>query len=116
MINYLRTYQNFYGPHVFRWEFVAAETGEAIELPRMADKSIHIHGTIGGATVTLLGSNAIDQANGVVLDTTFNVPISVAALVTPYLQQIMQNPLWIWPVVVGGSPTLIIDICIKPNG
>lgn len=75
--------------------------GSAVELPEWSDNCVHIIGTIGGATVTIEGSN--DGTNWL----TLNHPggaLSFTAL-TAALKQVLERPRYIRPNITGGAAT-----------
>ena len=99
------------------------DSGQLIELPRFSDKTVHVFGTFGSATVTLYGSNdprAITDRNAGTLfgsktaswvaltDTLGNnlAPTSAA------LKTILEDPLYILPVVTGGDGTTSLSVII----
>lgn len=100
------------------------DSGNAIDLPRFSDKTVHIFGTFGGATVTLYGSNdpkaLVDKnagtlfgsktASWVALTETLgnNLAVSAAAL-----KIILEDPLYILPVVTAGDGTTSISVIIE---
>lgn len=77
----------------------------AVQLPGFADRTVHVKGTFGGATVVLQGSN--DNLTFVTLTDPLNNPVSLTAegLIT-----ILQNPLWIRPAVTGGAGAAVTVI------
>ena len=76
-------------------------SGSAVELPEWADNCVHIIGTIGGATVTIEGSN--DGTNWI----TLNHPggaLSFTSLAAA-LKQVLERPRYIRPTITGGAAT-----------
>lgn len=109
-----RIYEDQYGPQVYRWVFTANDAGSPIQIPRKADKSVDISGTMGGGTITIVGSNAVPQGTGKVLNDVFNIPLVITT--NDKLRQVMENPLWIWPICSGGAGhTITVDLIIKPS-
>lgn len=45
---------------VFTWNLATGETGDALAAPAYADRSVHVYGEFGGATVVWEGSNEPD--------------------------------------------------------
>lgn len=100
------------------------DSGNAIDLPRFSDKTVHIFGTFGGATVTLYGSNdplaLVDKnagtlfgsktASWVKLTETLGNDLAVTAAA---LKIILEDPLYILPVVTAGDGTTTISVIIE---
>lgn len=110
VVNYNRTQLNAYRTEVYRWTAIPQnENGNAVEIPRSADKSVHIKGTFGGATVHLKGSNDADGASYVILKDALGVLISLTA---EDIRQVLPSPLLVRPEVVGGDGTTAITVTI----
>lgn len=77
-----------------------ADTCVAMDFPDLADKSIHVSGTFGGATVTVLGSNNDFATAGGALRGPDSVALSMAV---ETVKQILENPKQIKPVAAGGT-------------
>lgn len=102
---------------------LTTDSGIAVELPRYADKTVHIFGTFAGATVTMYGSNdplvvtdrnagtlfGSKTASWVQVSSTQNPTIAVtsAALLT-----IIEDPIYMLPVVTGGDGTTSLKVII----
>ena len=76
------------------------DTGGEVEWSRLADRSVHVYGTWGGASVVMEGSN--DGSNFVTLDDLTGTAISKSANA---LFGILQIAAYIRPRVVGGDGT-----------
>lgn len=76
------------------------DTGDQVEWSRLADRSVHVYGTWGGASVIMEGSN--DGSNFVTLDDLTGIAISKSANA---LFGILQIAAYIRPRVVGGDGT-----------
>lgn len=76
------------------------DTCNIADVPDLADKSIHVSGTFGGATVTLLGSNNSFATTGVGLRGPDSVAISFTS---EGLKQVLENTGQIKPVAAGGT-------------
>lgn len=100
------------------------DSGTAEKTAKYADKSVHIFGTFGGATVTLYGSNdkdavEADRAAGTLFQ---NKTAVWTVLVDPQgnsiaktaasIEAILENPLYILPVVTGGDGTTDLTVAI----
>lgn len=71
----------------------------AVELPEWADNCVHAIGTIGGATLTIEGSN--DGTNWVTLNNAQGGALSLTAV--DVLKQIVERPRYIRPKLTGGA-------------
>lgn len=88
---------------LIKWTWNAlrqSDTGGVVEWARLADRSVHIYGTWGGASVVMEGSN--DGSNMCQLENLKGLPISVSANA---LFGILQLCCHIQPRVVGGDGT-----------
>lgn len=91
---------------VVEWQNLGVgDDGQWVLLARAADKSLHVFGTIGGATVSLQGSNETLPANPAELRDAGHSVIAITAL--PECRQVMENPLWIRPKITGGAGTAV---------
>jgi hypothetical protein len=76
--------------------------GQAFEMPGWSDRSVHVFGTFGGATVTIQGSNELAPTNWVTLaaagDASEDMVFSVADL-----KQLLEVTRWVRPLLSGGA-------------
>ena len=87
------------GASVVTWSAMATgDTGQAIENPVFADRSVHVEGTFGGATVTILGSN--DGTNYYTLNDPQGNPLTFTSA---RLEQILEITRYIKPQVTAGA-------------
>lgn len=92
----------------FEWTgLLANDDGAWVMLGAYSDKSIHLYGTLGGATVNIQGSNEDTPANAVNLTDPTQTLIAFTA---PGLKQVLENPLFIRPKVTGGDGTTNITM------
>ena len=78
-------------------------------MPGSADRSVQIGGTVGGATVTLKGSN--DGSNWEILNDPQGTPISVSNTAIVGISEITR---YVKPEVSGGSsPSVTVTMLIK---
>lgn len=86
------------------WTGGATADGAAtgVELPEWADNCCQIIGTIGGATITIEGSN--DGTNWETLNNAQGGALSFVAL-TSTIKQIVERPRFIRPKITGGNAT-----------
>jgi hypothetical protein len=80
--------------------------GIPVELSAWGDRSVHIFGTVGGATLVIQGSN--DGVNWVTLNDVANGSLSFTAI--DVLYQIQEVPRYIRPSTSGGGGTQDIDV------
>ena len=97
------------------WETMADDdvggvAGADAGSPSFADKTVHVTGTFGGATVTIEGSN--DGTNFVTLN---DAGGSALSFTSAGLKTILENPLEIRPKTAGGSGT-DVDVIIIARG
>jgi hypothetical protein len=96
-----------------KWVLGNADEGEWSPLPIMPDKSVHIFGTYGGATIVIQGSNE-DGTPTAPVTLTDPQGNALSFTVTDRLEQILENPARIRPVTSGGTGTsLTVIICAK---
>lgn len=81
----------------------ADSESDSLEIPRSADKNIHIAGTFGGATVTVRGSN-----NGISYVTLKDYGYTAMSLTTEDILQFVSSPRFIKVVVTGGDGSTAI--------
>lgn len=74
--------------------------GAGIEFTEWADNCVHIIGAIGGATITIEGSN--DGTNWATLNNAQGAALSFTSL-TGALKQIVERPRYIRPNITGGA-------------
>lgn len=91
------------------WTGGATADGAAlgVEMPEHADNCVQATGTIGGATLTIEGSN--DSTNGSdgnweTLNNAQGSALSFTSL-TSTIKQIVERPRWIRPKLTGGTAT-----------
>jgi hypothetical protein len=95
------------------WNLAENQTGAWAAVSDYSDKTVHIFGTIDGAVVTLQGSNdplvltSPDTADAETLTDPLNNPISGSSKA---LTQILENPLYIRPIVTGGDGSTAVSI------
>jgi hypothetical protein len=93
-------------PHVLIMEWASlgvGDDGDWMLLSHYADKNVHVYGTFGGATVTLQGSNEDTPANPASLRDPDKVALALSS--SAPMEQVLENPLRVRPVVTGGAGT-----------
>lgn len=87
------------------WETMGnADTGTAISLPGAVDRCVHMTGTVGGATVTVQGSNdLLAPTNWATLHDASSTALALTAV--GVIEQILENPLHIRVITSGGTGT-----------
>jgi len=94
-----------------KWETVGnADVGQAHEMASWPDRTVHLFGTWGGATIVLQGSN--DGTNWQTLRDPGGNNLSFTA---DGLKAILENPRYIRPSSSGGTGT-DVDVIIYANG
>lgn len=105
------------GVLVIRWVLANGDTGDPVILPHASDKCFHASGTFGvGGSVSLRGSNK--AAPVVTTDPILTAGEGGANPVTKTaegMEQVQENPLWIWPHVTAGdgSTSINCDLVVK---
>lgn len=103
-INFVRSDTEGRTHHIVWSNMGNSDEGQAISIPGAADMSVHVYGTVGGATVNIEGSNEkvvtsewaqLHDANGDDLSWT----------VIDKMEVVAENSVWIRPKTVGGSTT-----------
>lgn len=89
-----------------------SDTCAAVSLPELTDKSIHVSGTFGSASVAVKGSN-----NGGASFASLNDPTgTVIAISGEAIKAVLENTLLVQPVASGGSgQTLKISMLFHMN-
>lgn len=112
MISVSRVELDNYFTRLYVWNNIpVGEVGEGIIIPRHADKSVHVKGTFGGATVNINGSNDIDGAQYDVLDDALGNALSVGTG-DKKIRQILVNPYLIRPEIIGGDGTTNLTVTL----
>lgn len=86
------------------------DAGIGIKAIEAADNCVQITGTIGGATITIEGSN--DSTNGVdgnwgTLNSAQGTALSFTSLTPTPIKQIVERPAYIRPNITGGAASAI---------
>lgn len=96
------------GVRVRTWSnMTSGDVGEPILLTKFNDRTLHVTGTFGGATVAFEGSN--DGSEYLPMRDVFNATVSAtsAKLIT-----LTEVPLYVRPTVTGGVATSVsIIVC-----
>ena len=97
-----------------KWELKAGDTALPLVCPRYSDKSVHIFGVWGGATVTMKGGNdpALTQYEDMYDPS--DVVITQSAARKPWI--IFPNVLSVKPEITGGDGTTNLTIVIVGRG
>lgn len=102
----------------------ADDSGADALLAKFADKTVQVKGTFGGATVTIYGSEDKTEVEAdLAAGTLFGSKTATYAILTDTTETnlavtaatkaaILQNPLYIRPVVTGGDGTTSITVTI----
>ena len=95
------------GAHLHTWPLSNADgTGESISNAGAADRTVHMFGTWGSATVILEGTNDPDQGAGnwVTLHDLTGAELTATA---DFIAMLAENTLFIRPVLSGGAGSTI---------
>lgn len=101
----ITTIETLYGhSHIITWgPFTEADTFTAYPNPGSADRSVHVFGTFGGATITVKGSNEAGTPTSLIgLHDPSGTAISLTAA---GLTQVSEVTNWIVPAQSGGTGT-----------
>ena len=100
--------------HLYLWETLTeSDTALPVSVPFSADRSVHVVGTFGGATITMQGTNETAPTN---YETLTNIDGTTACTFTAAaLQQIEENTVWIRPSSASGSSS-DVDVYLLVKG
>lgn len=96
------------------WRLALGDTAQPLLCPRYSDKSVHIFGTWGGASVTLKGGNDEALAQFDDMYDPADVVITQTAARKPWI--IFPNVYALKPVLSGGDGTTDLYIAIVGRG
>lgn len=95
------------------WTLANTDTGVAVRTASFADKCVQFDGTFGaGGSVTLRGSN-LENPNDATASHWFPLTDPQANAITKTSasgEQVLENPLWISPIVTAGDGTTSINV------
>ena len=98
--------------HLWSWRNLKLDdAGSSVEWSRLSDRSVHVYGTWGGASLVMEGSN--DDTNMAQLDNLRGVAISVSANA---IFGILQIAAYVRPRVVGGDATTNLNVIMLSRG
>lgn len=99
--------ENLWRAWTVAWTLTDADEGSPWKNPGLADRSVAVTGTFGGATVTLQGSN--DGTNWFTLkDPLGNNLTWTSSTATTGLKQIGEITLYLRPITAGGTGTSVV--------
>ena len=85
------------------------DSGRYIGFSEFADRSVHIFGIIGGATVIIEGSNEIkNPTNWFTFTGSGGTLLSLTAIGIGHI--ILESGMWLRPRIVGGSGTTNVSV------
>lgn len=93
------------------WSLGNADTGVPSAISRWADRTVHVTGTFGGATVTMQGSN--DNTNWATLNDTSGSALTFTAT---GMKLIGENPIYIRAITAGGAGTAVVVVVRGAGG
>ncbi len=89
---------------VITWANVGdADTCKAVSRPDLADKSVQVEGTFGGATMKLQGSNDSTTGSDGNFETLNDPTGNAISLTSAGLKQVTEATAWIKPATSGGT-------------
>lgn len=98
------------------WVLRQGETGRPYKGSRYADKTCHVFGTFGGATVSIRGSSdkrgGTDPDNAAWEGITSKDGDALSAIAASKLVVFSENPSFISPTIVDGDGTTAITITL----
>lgn len=98
---------NGYGKRIAWQGLASSESGEAVSLAEFADRSVQIHGTFGGASVIIEGTN--DGTNWYALNDLQGAALSAS---TAKIEGIAELTYQIRPTISGGDGTTDISVTL----
>lgn len=101
------------GVFSYTWTLANGDTGVAVKTANFPDKCVQVDGTFGvGGSVTLRGSNKESPSDATAGDWfTLTDPQANALTKTAAAgEQILENPLWISPIVTAGDGTTSLNV------
>jgi hypothetical protein len=93
------------------------DNGSAVEVPWMADKCVHVYGTMGAAgSVSIKGTNKSPIVVGTDPILT-NPQGNVITFTVAGMRQVLENPRYFYPHVTAGDGTtnLTVSVACKPS-
>jgi len=103
------------GLKIYRWaNLTLNDDGAILELPYLADKTVQVYGTFGASgKVVIQGSNKISDYVWTTLSNPQGDPLDFT---TSKIQQILENPFVIRPIVTDGDGTTDLEVIILCRG
>ncbi len=82
-----------------------ADTCQYVSYPDLTDRSVHVYGTFGNASVAVQGSNESSAPTNFVA---LNDPSgTVIGITSAKIKAVLENSVWIKPVPTGGSSQIL---------
>jgi len=91
------------------WVLANGESGQILNAVGFNDKSVHVYGTFGGATVTMKGGNVNDATKFVTLKDKAGTDL---ALTAAGVNSLRDNVGFLQPVISGGSGSAITIVLL----
>lgn len=114
MINANHNPSGLLGAVITKWMAIPLdEEGQAIAIPNHSDKTVQIYGTFGGASVVIQASNdplAPTDPDNAVWWTVKNVEAELMNKSAAGGWLLMDNPIWMRPIVTGGDGTTSLNV------
>src|SRR5690242_6657670 len=98
-----------------RWLVAAGETGDRCSLGQYsAPKTLQLDGTFGGGSIQIQGSNdGVTWHPLSIVDLVSGAYVLLTGLTVSNFAQLIENPRWIRPTVIGGDGTTAINVRIS---
>jgi predicted amidohydrolase len=91
--------------------------GQAFEMPGWADKSVHVFGSFGGATIAIQGSNEVVPTNWSTLREASGAPATDQLSFTALdIKQVLEVTRWIRPLLTGGAASSVTVLLLIRRG
>lgn len=89
---------------------VQGDTMSPVTMPKHSDKSIHAFGVFGaGGSISLNGSNDLNQGGYAPLNTPASVAIAITA---DGAKAVLENTVFVKPVLTSGDGTTALTVCM----
>lgn len=111
-INFVRD-NRYASINMVNWTLLDTDgVGKQIQNYRSPDRTVHVHGTFNSGTVTIQGSNQDPPVNW---DTLHDPTGTAITFTTNGIRAIVENPLFIRPVLTGtaGAASVVVGLASR---
>jgi hypothetical protein len=88
---------------------VSGDTGAPFACPNLADKSVQVEGIFGGATLTIEGSNMVDDP---IFETLNDAEGNPLTFTSAGIRQVLENTYWVRPILSNADLALNTNLDI----